>query len=155
MVIVRPVAEADAPQIVTLLNEIIARGTFTAMDQEVTLEDQRAFIRRFPGRGVFHAAVTSDSQILGIEDVVPLAAASKVYAHVGEISTFVRQDAQGKGVGRILSQATFQAACHNGFEKIMATVRGDNPRAIAFYRSQGFRRQCHGNADAQRLPGLE
>ena len=140
MVIVRPVTEADTPQIVTLLNEIIARGDSTALDEAISLEDQRAFIRDFPGRGVFHAAVSSDSRILGIQDVVPLAGVSSVYAHVGEISTFVRQDTQGKGIGRILSQATLRAACQLSFEKIMATVRGDNSRAIAFYRSQGFRR---------------
>jgi L-amino acid N-acyltransferase YncA len=138
MVLVRPVTEADASQIVALLNRIIAEGVSTVMDEELTLADQQAFLRGFPSRGTFHAAVNSHAGILGIQDIVPLAG-GRAFAHIGEISTFVRQDVQGKGIGRALCAATFAAARRNGFEKVMATVRADNARAVAFYRGQGFR----------------
>ncbi len=60
-------------------------------------------------------------------------------AHAGEVSTFVQQDAQGKGVGRSLCRATFEAARRHGFRKLTATGGADNPRAVAFYLGQGFR----------------
>jgi L-amino acid N-acyltransferase YncA len=42
-------------------------------------------------------------------------------------------------VGRALAQATFAAARAKGFEKLIAMIRGDNPRATGFYVSQGFK----------------
>jgi len=61
-----------------------------------------------------------------------------VFRHVGEISTFVALDAHRHGVGQSLCQAMFTTAKELGYLKLRATVRGDNPYALAFYRSQGF-----------------
>jgi L-amino acid N-acyltransferase YncA len=139
-VIVRAAREDDAQAMVDLLNDLISPGRYTVMDQPLSLEEQIAFIRAFPERGVFHvAACRTTLQILGLQDVVPLAAERPAFAHVGEVSTFVRRDAQGRGVGRNLCRATFAAASRQGFRKITATVRADNLRAVAFYLGQGFR----------------
>ena len=62
----------------------------------------------------------------------------KAFAHVGEVSIFVRQDALGKGISRTLCEATFKADRRNGVEKVMTTVRTDKAQAVTFYRSQGF-----------------
>jgi L-amino acid N-acyltransferase YncA len=121
-----------------LLNEIIAQGTFLARDKELTKEDQHAFLRAFPSHGIFHIAFGPDTQILGIQGIVPLAE-PKAFAHFGAVGLFVRQDAQGKGMGRALCEATFEADRGNGFEKVMATVQTDKAQAVAFCRSQGFR----------------
>ena len=74
-----------------------------------------------------------------MQDVVPLSAGSPVFGHVGVISTFVALDAQRQGVGRQLSAATFAAARELGFRKLSATIRADNPAALAFYQGLGFR----------------
>jgi RimJ/RimL family protein N-acetyltransferase len=60
-------------------------------------------------------------------------------AHVGTISTFVALAFHGQGIGSRLTQATLQTASQRGFLKISATIRADNPRAVAFYLRQGFR----------------
>jgi L-amino acid N-acyltransferase YncA len=139
-VTIRQVVEEDAQEIVDLLNPIIQAGIYTTMDEPLSVAEQVEFIRGFPLRGVFHAAVCDESgAILGIQDLVPLAAESRVFAHVGVISTFVSLSAHGQGIGHSLSQATFQAAQALGFTKISATIRADNPRAVAFYLGQGFR----------------
>jgi L-amino acid N-acyltransferase YncA len=139
-VIVRAAREDDAQAIVDILSDLISRGRYTVMDQPLSLEEQIAFIRAFPQRGVFHvAACRTTRQVLGLQDVAPLAAERPAFAHVGEVSPFVRPGAQGQGVGRSLCQATSEAASRQGFRKITATVRADNPRAVAFYLGQGFR----------------
>jgi L-amino acid N-acyltransferase YncA len=136
---VRPVRQEDAESIVELLNPIIRAGTHTTMDQPVTVEDRIGFIRKFPDRSVYYAAVCTDGRkILGIQDVIPLTTWSHTLRHVGEISTFVPLDAQRRGIGRRLSKATFEGARALGYRKLMATIRADNPDAVAFYRSQGF-----------------
>jgi L-amino acid N-acyltransferase YncA len=136
---VRPVREEDAGSIIELLNPLIAERRYTVMDAEIHLAEQVAFIRAFPDRGVFHVAVDSSQELLGLQDVVPISAELSAYRHVGEVSTFVRRHSQRQGIGRALCRATFEAARQRGFEKIMAAVRADNAQAICFYLHQGFK----------------
>lgn len=137
---IRTAREEDAGSIVELLNPLIQQGTYTVMDERLSVEDQIDFIRGFPKRGVFNVAVCNDSQkVLGLQDVQPMPTGSSVFKHVGEISTFVSLAAHRKGIGQSLSEATFQAAKELEFTKILATIRADNPQAVPFYLSQGFR----------------
>lgn len=138
-VTVRAVREEDADATADLLNALIRAGTYTALDEALTEAAQRDFIRTFPERGIFNVAVGRDTgAVLGLQDVAPLEASSRVYAHVGVISTFVAPTAHRQGVGRSLSAATFVQAKAHGFTKLSATIRADNPQAVAFYLSQGF-----------------
>lgn len=134
---IRTAQETDALAMVNLLIPIIEAG-HTIMPS-ASLEEQLDFLRTFPERGIFHVAVNDDTQeILGMQDILPMSDEA-AFRHVGEISSFVAVAAQGHGIGRSLSQASFEAAKAKGYEKLTATIRGDNPRAIAFYLSQGFR----------------
>ena len=58
---------------------------------------------------------------------------------LGEVSTFVALGSRRAGIGRALTAATLRAARERGFRKVWAPIRADNPAAVAFYRSQGFR----------------
>lgn len=137
---IRRARQEDAGSIVELLNPIIWEGTHTIMDKEISVKDQDDFIRGFPKRGVYHVAVSNDSQrVLGIQDVQPISETVEAFRHVGEISTFVSLASQRRGIGRNLSQATFKAAKELGFMKLRATIRADSPQAVAFYLSQGFK----------------
>ena len=136
----RPVRQQDAAPIVGLLNPLIQAGTYTVMDEPVSVDEQIDFIRTFPERGVFNVAVCETSgRLLGLQDVVPLSPGSSTFEHVGVISTFVALGSHGRGVGRSLSEATSRVATRLGFVKIGATIRADNAGAVAFYLSQGFR----------------
>ncbi len=131
---IRPVREADASAVAALLNAIVRAGAYTVL-AEATEADQRAFIRGLPARGIYHAAVCSESgRVLGVQDVLPLADD----AELGEISTFVALEAHRRGVGDRLCAATFAAARALGFRALRATIRADNRGAVAFYRAQGF-----------------
>ena len=108
------------------------------MDESFSAEDQIEFIRSFPQRGVYHIAIDNENQkALGIQDVLPIST-SDISRHVGEISTFASLDSHRKGIGQNLCQTTFKAAKEQGFLKLRATVRADNPHALSFYRNQGF-----------------
>jgi L-amino acid N-acyltransferase YncA len=135
---IRAVQESDAPAISEMLNAIIATGKYTILEP-VTPEIQLEFIQGFPKRGVFLVAERDDGKILGLQDVSPSSSWSNAMRHLGDIATFIAMDAQGQGVGRALAQSTFAAARAKGFEKLIAVIRGDNPRAIGFYVSQGFK----------------
>jgi L-amino acid N-acyltransferase YncA len=130
----------DAESIVELLNPIIQAGTYTVLDTPISTEDQIAFIRGFPERGVYNVAVRNDSRkVIGIQDVQPFRSDVDTFKHVGDISTFVSLALRGNGIGRALSDATFESAREQGFLKLVATIRADNPQAISFYQSLGFK----------------
>lgn len=133
-------SEADVAAIVALLVPIIQAGDQTVMDEPVSLDEQIDFIRRFLGRGVFHVAVDdARGAVVGLQDVTLWLAGSRVFQHVGVISTFVPMGKQGGGIGRSLCRATFQAARALGFTKLSAAIRADNSRAVAFYLGLRFR----------------
>ncbi len=110
------------------------------MDEPLSVSDQVTFIRNFSKRGLFHVAVSNESQeVLGIQDVQPITSEGKTHSHIGEIATFVSLTAQRKGIGKSLSKVTFKEAKELGYRKLMASIRGDNGQALSFYQSQGFR----------------
>jgi L-amino acid N-acyltransferase YncA len=137
--IIRPVQASDAQAISEMLNAIIATGKYTILEGPISVEMQREFIESFSQRGVFFVAERlHDQKLLGLQDISPASSWSNAMRHVGEISTFITMDAQGQGIGRKLAEVTLAAAQAKGFEKVTAMIRGDNPRAIAFYVGQGF-----------------
>jgi L-amino acid N-acyltransferase YncA len=138
-VLVRPVREADSQSIVELLNPIIEAGTFTILDEPVSVDEQEEFIRTLPERAAFSVAVASkDGSVVGIQNIVPIFPRIRAFRHVCEIATYVSLNARRQGVGAALFQATRESARGAGFAKIVATIRADNPDALAFYESQGF-----------------
>jgi L-amino acid N-acyltransferase YncA len=137
---IRQVKEEDAKSIIELLNPIIIAENYTTLDEPLSVSDQADFIRNYSKRGLFHVAVSNKNQeVLGIQDVQPIASEGKTHNHIGEIATFVSLTSHRKGIGKSLSKITFKAAKELGYRKLMASIRGDNPQALSFYQSQGFR----------------
>jgi L-amino acid N-acyltransferase YncA len=138
-VTIRPAHEDDdAAGMIAVLNPIIDAGNLTIMQSPLTVADQVGYIRGFPARGIFHVAVCNDSRrIVGMQSIEQ-ASPSPAMSHVGEISTFVKIDSRGRGIGSSLTRATIDLARHHGFLKIIASVRADNPSAIEFYQRQQF-----------------
>jgi L-amino acid N-acyltransferase YncA len=142
VIAVRDVRIEDAAEIAVILNSIIAAGTFTIIDTPVSHDDERAFIRSFPPRGVFLVAVDEDSgAVLGFQDVAPFAESSYTHAfdHVGVIGTYVDLSRRRQGIGTRLFAATFEAARAKGYEKLFSYVRADNNAGLNAYLKHGFR----------------
>jgi len=58
---------------------------------------------------------------------------------VGELlSVWVAPESRGDGTASALLDALFSWAQENGLQTILASVRKDNARALAFYRKYGF-----------------
>ena len=135
---VRQVREDDADVTAALFNSVIEEGKYTALVEPFSVDKQRAFILELLESGVYNVAVAGDDRtLLGMQVVLPLSEILS-FRHVGDIGTYVSPSSHRSGVGRALSEATFTAAREKGFSKIMAMIRGDNPRAQAFYKSIGF-----------------
>jgi len=146
--LVREVRPEDAEVIVGILNPIIESGAYSALDTPLTVEAEREFIRNFPQRGVFHIAEESrDQRAVGFQTLEPYASYTHAFDHVAVIATFVDLACGRQGVGKRLSEATFENARGKGYEKIFTFVRADNPDALQFYLKLGF--QVIGTAEKQ------
>ena len=141
MVEIRDVRTEDAERIAAILNPIIAAGCYTALDTPVTTEQEREFIRSFPERGTFLAAVdTTTGRIVGVQNVSPFAGYTHAFDHVGVIGTYVDLERRREGIASRLFAATFPAARAKGCEKLFSYVRADNDAALQTYLRHGFRR---------------
>jgi L-amino acid N-acyltransferase YncA len=137
-IVIRHAIVSDAAAIAGILNAIIAAGDYTALDTPFSIEDERAFIERFPSRGIFHVAVDG-SRIVGFQTVEPFASYTHAFDHVGVIGTFVDLALRRRGIASRLFTATFAGAPAKGYEKFVAFVRADNPVALQAYLRHGFK----------------
>lgn len=138
--LVRETQPDDAPGIVAILNPIIQAGTYTVLDQPLTVEFERQYILDFPQRGVFYVAERrQDRQVVGLQSLEPFATYTHAFDHVAVMGTFVALPFLRQGIGTCLSRATFDAARRAGYEKISTYIRADNPGSLAFHRALGFR----------------
>ncbi len=131
MIEIRDVRIEDAEDIAAILNPIIAARCYTALDTPVTVDQERDFIRTFPARGIFLAAVdTSSNRIVGFQDVSPFAGFTHAFDHVGVIGTYVDLERRRQGIATRLFAATFDAARRKGYEKFFTYVRADNEAGL-------------------------
>ena len=137
--LIRDVTTGDAQAIVDIFNPIIAARAYTVFDAPFTVEAERAYIERFPDRGVWKVAIrASDQRLVGFQVMEPFASYTAAFDHVGTLGTYVDLKARRLGVASRLFESTFDAALTKGYEKVFTFVRSDNPAALAAYRRHGF-----------------
>jgi len=150
--VVRDVRPDDAEAIVSILNPIVEAGVYTVLDVPFTIEEEREYIESFPPRGVFHVAERPrDGEIVGLQSIEPFATYTHAFDHVAVMGTYVSLSYLRQGIGRRMSEVTFEAARHKGYEKIFTYVRADNPGSLAFHVELGFR--IVGTAERQAKTG--
>lgn len=133
---VRPVREEDAPELTTLLNEIIARGGTTALEDPFTAGALARTMLTGPDVVCcFVASERATSRLLGFQS---LERCDGLPDDIGDIATFARVGLTQRGVGSSLFAATRAEARKNGLTAINATIRADNSGGIAFYNRMGF-----------------
>jgi L-amino acid N-acyltransferase YncA len=138
--LIRKVRLDDAEAIVSILNPIIETGLYTVLDTPLTVEAERDFIASFPQRGIFHVAERRQRRtVVAFQTIEPFAGYTRAFDHVAVMGTFVDLSERRQGIGARLSQASFEAARHKGYEKVFTYLRADNLAALAFYLQLGFR----------------
>ena len=132
---IRPVRDTDAPTLSILLNEIIARGGTTALEQAFTPVALAEAMLTGPDVYCCFVAEDAEGDLVGFQ---ALTRSDHVSHGVGDIGTFARVNHVQKGAGSCLFAATRQAAKEKGLTAINATIRADNVGGLAFYGRLGF-----------------
>lgn len=136
---IRPVTPGDAAGIVAVMTPIIEARCYTVFDTPFTVDEERAFIERFPTRGVFHVAVdASDGRIVGLQNLEQVVSYTRAMDHVASIGTYVDLSRRRQGIAGALFAASLPKARDLGYEKLFTMVRADNPAALQTYFRQGF-----------------
>jgi L-amino acid N-acyltransferase YncA len=133
---IRPVTLADANELATLLNEIIARGGTTALEDP--FEPSALANTMLTGPDViccFVASECSNGKLIGFQT---LERSNLLPRNTGDIGTFARVGLTQMGVGSALFNVVRSEARKSGLTAINATIRADNGGGLAFYHRMGF-----------------
>lgn len=133
---IRPAKIADLTAITEIYNQAILNTVATFDTEPKTPEEQRAW---FDEHGDKHPVLVTeqDGVIVGWAS---LSAWSDRYAYsdTAEISLYVEESHQGKGIGRELSEAAIKAGRDTGLHTLIARIAEGNASSIHIAESQGF-----------------
>lgn len=133
---VRPVRPEDASELAELLNQVIAQGGTTALEEPFTPQTlARAYLT---GPDVICCFVAVDRLSGRLEGFQTLGRYPALPEDIGDIGTFARVGGVQRGVGSSLFAATRTEAARQGLSAINATIRADNSGGLAFYSRLGF-----------------
>ena len=137
---IRHVSLSDANSLVNLMNPILLKGCYSTMSGPLNLLEQEKFILELSTESVYLAAVSeSMGEIIGAQDILPESEKAAETSRIGHISTFIEMNSHRQGIGSALWQRSHNEAIKKGYRKLFALVRSDNPNAISFYSSLGFK----------------
>ena len=136
---IRRATEADAGEIIAILEGVASERIYTAIDRPWSAEQQRAYLSMLSAREAIHVAETACGVIIGYQTLELWARTLDSMAHVGQIGTFIRPERRRRGIGQALFQSTVNHARKHDFLKFVIQVRSSNTSAQAFYQRLGFR----------------
>jgi phosphinothricin acetyltransferase len=140
-VTVRDATEADLSGILAIYNEAIRTSAAVYTEQEATLEDRKAWFAQRTSQGypVLVAEDPTDNTVLGFAtfgDFRPWPG----YRHTIEHPVYIRTDARGQGLGKLLIEPLFGRAAALGKHVMVAGIDAANPASIRLHERLGFER---------------
>lgn len=135
---VRLATAADAAAIAEIYNREVAESTATFDLVPRSVDSQRAWIAE--RTGAFAAIVGVDAST---REVVAFAALSPykeraAYRTTVEDSIYVRRDASGRGVGRLVLAHLLDVARASGFHAVIARIEASSEASRALHAACGF-----------------
>lgn len=130
---IRPAEQTDAKFIAALWNRMIRETDATFTTQEKDISDIAALIaERQDAFWVAHAQ--------GFQGFVTYGSfrSGPGYAATVEHTIILAQEAQGRGVGRMLMRRAIEGAQAQGHHVMIAAISGANPEAVTFHGKFGF-----------------
>lgn len=136
---IRPALDIDLPGITALYNHYVLTSPATFDIGERTLDDRRAWAGTYGTSGPHRLLVGAVG-----DDVLAYATSGpfrpkEAYATSVETSVYVRADATGRGLGRALYAALFEALAGQDVHRAYAGITRPNPASVALHLGFGFR----------------
>jgi phosphinothricin acetyltransferase len=138
--VIRHAVPADLAPLTEIYNHYVKATPITFDIEPFAVEARRPWLEQFAERGPHQLLVAEDSnRILGYAGSQRFRVKAAYDTSV-ETSIYLAPDATGRGLGRALYTALFEALRDEDLHRAYAGVTLPNPASIALHRSMGFRR---------------
>jgi phosphinothricin acetyltransferase len=134
---VRLATREDAEAIRAIYNREVTGSTVTFDLVPRSLADQLAWLDAHAGAHPAIVAVDGAGEVTGFGSLSSYRS-RPAYSTSVEDSVYVREDQQGKGVGRLLLAELVRLAQVHGFHTVMARIVGGHEASIALHTGCGF-----------------
>ncbi len=136
--IIRPALEEDLPALTDIFNAAITGTTFTGFVAPLSLGDRHVWFAAHSDPRYPLIVAERSGVVVGYACLSAWAQGFPVYAHTVESSLYLRPDAQGQGLGTILTQALLDGARQIGHHVVLACIWSGNAASIAVCRKCGY-----------------
>lgn len=136
---IRPVRDADIPEIREIYNYYVTNSVVTFDEKKWTIKQWRDKIAHITKLGLpFLVAESPSGQVLGYAYVSPWSGKSS-YRYTVENSIYLGHAAAGKGLGRALMEALIAACEELGIREMVAVISDKGAEgSIALHEKLGF-----------------
>jgi phosphinothricin acetyltransferase len=136
---VRAAQPTDLPALTDIYNHYVRTGAVTFDVTEFSVEARQEWFSHYATEGPHRLLVAVD-----LDDVLGYATSSPfrpkpAYATSVETSVYLRWDATGRGVGRLLYDALFAILAEQDVHRAYAGVALPNDASVALHERLGFR----------------
>lgn len=138
----RTAEDDDLASILEIYNHAVRTTTAVYTEEEVTLENRRAWLRARQELG-YPVLVASDENDDAPARIVGFASFGEFrpwpgFRYTVEHSVYVRDDARGQGIGALLVSALLEEAKALGKHVMVAGIDAANPASIRLHEKLGF-----------------
>jgi phosphinothricin acetyltransferase len=135
---VRPATIADLPAITEIYNHYVVNTAITFDVDPFEVEARHEWFSHYSDQGPYRILVATDA-----DRVIGYATSGKfrdkpAYLPSVEVTIYLTPDAGGRGIGRVLYTALFEAIAGEGLHRAYAAIALPNDSSIGLHRSFGF-----------------
>lgn len=139
MTVVRAAAPADLPALTEIYNHYVRTSGVTFDDTPFTVEARQEWFAHYASTGPHRLLVGVDGDdVLGYATTSPFRAKPGYVTSV-EMTVYLRPDATGRGLGRMLYSALLEALADQDVHRAYAGVALPNDASVALHERLGFR----------------
>ncbi|MGB3457369.1 MAG: N-acetyltransferase family protein [Litorimonas sp.] len=139
---VRPATPADGAALAALYNPHILHGTATFEEEAVSAREMADRAARTQAAGYDWLVAEEGGVLLGYAYSGRWMARS-AYRHTVEVSVYVADAAQGRGVGRTLYAALFERLRAGDYHSVIGIITLPNPASIRLHEAFGMTQVAH------------
>jgi phosphinothricin acetyltransferase len=135
----------DLAQIVAIYNQAISKGNCTADTETIEITEKYDWFKehtpeKYP---IFVITGEKDKEIYGWCSLSAHRKGRKALVNVAEISYYVKNEQQGKGIGNKLMAHALELAPKCGLHNLFAILLDTNQISIALLEKYGFKKWGH------------
>ncbi|KRW57712.1 GNAT family N-acetyltransferase [Pseudomonas sp. TTU2014-080ASC] len=134
---IRDANEGDLEGILGIFNHAVINSTALWIERLSDLEERRAWLKQRNAVGFPVLVAVANGEVLGYASYGTWRA-NEGFCHTVEHSVYVRDDQQGKGIGKALMQELIERAKTENLHVMVAAIESSNSTSIELHKRFGF-----------------